>query len=90
MSVGNGGTLSAAALESGWPADRRRRETERNVVVCDTATGRPIARHRSAHASPVSAIAFSGDGAKLATADVEGTIKIWEDARKLTSKTPRR
>ncbi len=53
----------------------------------DTATGRPIAQHGSAHASPISAMAFSGDGFKLVTADVEGTIKIWEDARKLTSKS---
>jgi WD40 repeat protein/serine/threonine protein kinase len=40
--------------------------------------------HGSAHAVPVSAIAFSGCGAKVATADTEGTIKVW-DARKLTS-----
>ena len=32
-------------------------------------------------------MAFSGDGAKLATADAEGTIKIWADAQKLTSKS---
>ncbi len=55
------------------------------VVVCDTVTGRPIAQHGSAHASNIAAVTFSGDGAMLATADSEGTIKIWEDARKLTS-----
>ncbi len=58
-----------------------------SLFVCDTATGRSIARFGSAHASPISAIAFSGDGTKLATADVEGTIKIWADAQKLTSKS---
>src|SRR5262249_17290020 len=57
------------------------------VCVFDTVTGRPIAQNGSAHASDVSALTFSGDGAKLVTADVEGTIKIWEDARKLTSKS---
>ena len=36
---------------------------------------------------PITAMAFSGDGAKLATADAEGTIKIWADAQKLTSKS---
>ncbi len=57
------------------------------VFVYDTATGGAIAEHRAAHASAISAIAFSGDGAKLATADAEGTIKIWADARKLNSKS---
>ena len=57
------------------------------LSVFDTATGRSIAQHGSAHASPISAIAFSGDGAKLATADAEGTIKIWADAQKLNSKS---
>jgi WD40 repeat protein len=40
--------------------------------------------HGSAHTGPVLAIDFSGDGTKVATADAEGTIKIW-DALKLTS-----
>jgi WD40 repeat protein/tetratricopeptide (TPR) repeat protein len=57
------------------------------LFVFDTATGGSIAKHGSAHASPISAIAFSGDGTKLATADVEGTIKIWADSQKLTSKS---
>lgn len=55
--------------------------------VFDTTTGRPIAGHMSAHASSTSAMAFSSDGAKLATGDAEGTIKIWQDAHKLTSKS---
>ncbi|MGO9469732.1 MAG: protein kinase domain-containing protein [Isosphaeraceae bacterium] len=55
--------------------------------VFDTTTGRPIAGHMSAHASSISAIAFSSDGAKLATGDSEGMIKIWQDARKLSSKS---
>ena len=32
-------------------------------------------------------MAFSGDGARLATADAEGTIKIWADLPKLNSKS---
>ena len=58
-----------------------------NLAVFDAATGRLIARHPSAHASPILAIAFSGDGAKLATGDAEGTIKIWADLPKLDSKS---
>ncbi len=57
------------------------------VWVHDAVTGRPIAAHASAHTSPVSALTFAGDGLKLVTADLGGTIKIWEDARKLTSKS---
>ncbi len=57
------------------------------VSVFDTATGDRKAHLGSAHGSPISAVAFSGDGTKLATADVEGTIKIWDDAQKLTSKS---
>jgi WD40 repeat protein len=40
---------------------------------------------QSAHASTITAIAYSGDGLRLATADAEGTIKIWADAQKLDS-----
>ena len=58
-----------------------------NLAVFDAATGRSIARHPSAHASPIAAMAFSGDGARLATADAEGTIKIWADLQKLDSKS---
>ena len=57
------------------------------VFVHDTATGRLIARHGAAHASPIAAMAFSGDGTKVATADAEGTIKIWADPQKLNSKS---
>ena len=57
------------------------------VSIVDTATGRSITTPLSAHASPIWTIAFSGDGAKLATADSDGTIKIWADAQKLTSKS---
>ena len=57
------------------------------MVIFDTATGRRIAANGSAHPAIILAMAFSGDGAKLATADAEGTIKIWADAEKLTSES---
>ena len=81
--VGVGGTLSASALSPDGQRIAVGAMLSGALSVFDTATGRLIAGHRSAHASPISAIAFSGDGAKLATADAEGTIKIWADAQKL-------
>jgi WD40 repeat protein/tetratricopeptide (TPR) repeat protein len=57
------------------------------LAVFDTDTGRRITYHGSAHASPISAMAFFGDGARLATADGEGTIKIWADPQKLSSRS---
>jgi WD40 repeat protein/tetratricopeptide (TPR) repeat protein len=60
------------------------------LVVYDTTTGRLLAQNGSAHASPIAAIAFSGDGGRLATADSEGTIKVWADPEKLASKSATR
>jgi WD40 repeat protein len=85
--VGTVGTLSAAALSPDGRLLAVCAKLAGSVSVYDTGTGRQFAQHGSAHASPVSAMTFSGDGLKLVTADVEGTIKTWEDARKLTSKS---
>jgi WD40 repeat protein/tetratricopeptide (TPR) repeat protein len=74
---------SALTADGGWLAV----SMTGTLNVFDAATGRLIARHTSAHASRIVAIAFSGDGARLATADVEGTIKIWADLPKLDSKS---
>ena len=85
--VGHGGTLSASALS---PDGRRIAVGSSCPERCTFSTQPQAARsqqHGSAHASPISAMAFSGDGAKLATADAEGTIKIWADAQKLNSKS---
>ena len=80
-----GGTLCASALNQ----DGRRIAVgsllSGALFVLETATGRLIARIGPAHASPITAIAFSGDGSRLATADTEGAIKIWADAQKLRS-----
>ena len=57
-----------------------------NMGGFDTGTGRQIAGQGSGHPALILAMAFSGDGAKLATADDQGTIKIWADPQKLTSK----
>jgi WD40 repeat protein/tetratricopeptide (TPR) repeat protein len=85
--VGPGGTLYASALSPDGQRIAFGGKLSGILFVYDTATGRSIAQHGSAHASPASAMAFSGDGARLATADAEGTIKIWADAQKLNSKS---
>jgi WD40 repeat protein/tetratricopeptide (TPR) repeat protein len=68
----DGGRLAVGAMMSG------------HMAVFDAATGRLIGR-QFAHASPIRAIAFSDDGARLATGDAEGTIKIWAELEKLDS-----
>jgi WD40 repeat protein/predicted Ser/Thr protein kinase len=85
---GIGVTLSASALtpDGGRIAVSAKVSLSGGLFVFNAATGRLIAAHGSAHASPISAIAFSEDGAKLATADAEGTVKIWADLEKMPSK----
>ena len=85
--VGPGGTLSAAALSADGSIIALGLRLSGPITLYETATGKLIVQHRSAHASPVSAMSFSAEGFKLVTADVEGTIKVWEDARKLTTKS---
>ena len=84
---GPGGTLNAAALT---PDGRRiavGAKLAGTLLLLDTATGRLIAQHGPLTRRPSAAMAFSGDGTKLATADAEGTIKIWADPQKLNSKS---
>ena len=78
------GTLSAGALSANGRLLAVGAKLSGSVSLYDTDLRPPDrAAMRSAHASPVSAMAFAGDGFKLVTADVDGTIKVWEDARKL-------
>jgi WD40 repeat protein/tetratricopeptide (TPR) repeat protein len=85
--IGNGGSKYGFALTPDGGRIAVGYRFSGAVSVFDTATGRAIARHTSASASPIPAMAFSGDGAKLATADSEGTIKIWADVEKLDPKS---
>jgi WD40 repeat protein/tetratricopeptide (TPR) repeat protein len=80
-------TTSAAALSPDGRRIALGPAFSGQLYIYDTSTGSQIAQHLSAHASPISALAFAGNGIKLATADLQGTIKIWVDARKLTSKS---
>ncbi len=84
---GPGGTLNASALTPDGGRIAVGAKLSGILAVFDAATGRVIATHGSAHASPIAAMAFARDGTMLATADAEGTIKIWEDAQKLSGKS---
>ena len=81
------GSLRAAALSPDGRLVAVGAWMSGSLGVFDAGTGGPIAQDGSAHASRISAMTFSGSGFRLVTADVEGTIKIWEDARILTSKS---
>ncbi len=80
-----GGSISTAALSPDGKLIAVGSVLAGSLFVYDAATCQPIASHPSAHASAVSAIAFSRNGLDLATADGAGVIKTWGDARKLTS-----
>ena len=79
--LGNGGSMVGAALSPDGKLIVVGGFFTGSLFVYETATRRRIATHSSAHASPVWAIAFSQDGLDLATADAEGMIKTWGDAR---------
>jgi WD40 repeat protein/tetratricopeptide (TPR) repeat protein len=81
------GTLHAAALTPDGGRVALGAGRLGRLDVFDTALGREIAINGHAHAPPIAAMAFSGDGAKLATADAEGTVKIWADVQRLNSKS---
>jgi WD40 repeat protein len=82
-----GGSLAACALSTDGKRLVVGGQLNGFVYVLDAGTGRFVTGHASAHASPITSIAVSGDGGKLATADIEGTIKIWADPQKLTRKS---
>lgn len=85
------GTIAAAALSSDGSLVAMSLKYSGAVSLCETATGHLIARKSLAHASPISSLAFSPDGSELATADRQGTIKLWGELRKIAENSePRR
>ena len=85
--AGFGGTLQASAMSPDGKLIALGLALSGMIGVFDAETGSQIAQHGGAHASPASSISFSEDGARLATADSEGMIKIWVDPRKLNPKS---
>jgi WD40 repeat protein/tRNA A-37 threonylcarbamoyl transferase component Bud32 len=65
--------VSVGTMDMFWP------EKQGRYVVFDTATWRPDRRIQG-HGAVVSSLAFSPDGAVLATASYDGTLKLWETA----------
>lgn len=85
--AGFGGTLQASAMSPDGKLIALGLALTGMIGVFDAETGSQIAQHGDAHASPASSMSFSEDGARLATADNEGMIKIWVDPRKLNPKS---
>jgi WD40 repeat protein len=75
-----GGPFDASALSPDGQRIALGWKQNGTVTVIDTTTGRQIAAYGTYTSPPIATVAFSGDGAQLATADTQGTIKIW-DAR---------
>jgi WD40 repeat protein/tRNA A-37 threonylcarbamoyl transferase component Bud32 len=65
--------VSVGTMDMFWP------EKQGQCVVFDTATWR-LDRRILGHAAVVSSLAFSPDGAALATASYDATIKLWDTA----------
>ena len=53
------------------------------IYVYETATGKLLQTQPSAHSSSISAIAFREGSTEIVTASLDGTIKVWNDYRKL-------
>ncbi len=72
------GTFAASALSPDGQKIALGSKENGMVFVLDVAVGRQIANYGIYTSPPITTIAFSGDGAQLATADTQGTIKIWD------------
>ena len=81
--IGNQGTKRALAISSDGGTVAISLYFQGGIYVYETATGKLLQTQPSAHSSAISAIAFRQDNAELVTASLDGTIKLWNDYRKL-------
>lgn len=84
--AGEYGTLSTGAISPDGQLVAVGYRLSGTLSIFDAVTGRMIGQKGAAHASPIASLAFSNDGSSLITGDTEGTIKIWAEPRKLSSK----
>ncbi|MBY0524337.1 MAG: serine/threonine protein kinase [Gemmataceae bacterium] len=61
----------------GWKHDLKTWTAE--LKVWDATTGKHL-RSLKGHRNPIQSLAFSPDGAMLASADLEGIVKVWDPA----------
>lgn len=84
---GFGGTVGAAAISPNGALVAIGHKLAGMVILYDAATGIIASYKTAAHASPIAKIAFSRDSSQLATSDMQGTIKLWSEPRKLDTKS---
>jgi WD40 repeat protein/Flp pilus assembly protein TadD len=81
--IGNQGTKRALAISSDGGMVAISLYFQGGIYVYETATGKLLQTQPSAHSSAISAIAFRQNNTELVTASLDGTIKVWNDFRKL-------
>jgi WD40 repeat protein len=67
--------LVAAAV--GFPGDGFRSNPPGQIKVCDALTGKEGVTFKQ-HKAPVLTVAFSPDGKRVASADLKGSVFVWE------------
>ncbi len=82
MAFSPDGRLLATAGDKAWDLSRPGdpRKTIDQVFVWDTATGKRVAALPNGLPIGANAVAFSPDSRSLATAEPEGSIRVWEAA----------
>ncbi len=83
--IDNTGTVGAAALSPDGRLVAVGSAFVGFLTIYEADTGKQVARHLSAHRSPISALAFSEDGSQLSSAGTDGTINIWTDFEEFSS-----